>query len=55
MPTGNVELMRESWPQHLRIGTAGIKQNKETDEGDKKERVNMERSEVSTKLCIPKA
>ena len=36
MAIGNVELVHECFPEHWRMGTARMKQDKETDEGGKK-------------------
>ena len=48
MATGNVELMHEGFPKHLRMGTARMKYDVETEEEDKR-RVNMERSTADRK------
>ena len=37
MAIGNMELMRECFPKHLRIGTARTKSYKDTDEDGKRE------------------
>ena len=39
MAIGNVELMQECFPKHFRMGTAWMKEDKETE--DKKRRMNM--------------
>ena len=49
MAIGNGELMHECFPKHLRMGTARIKQDKETDEDGKKRGVRMERGKADTK------
>ena len=36
MAIGNVELVHECFPEHSRMGTASMKQDKETGEGGKK-------------------
>ena len=41
--------MHECFPKHSRMGTARMKQDKETDEDDKKRGVSMERSKAGTK------
>ena len=48
MAIGNGELMHEYFPKHLRMGTARMKYNKETDEGGKKSGVSMEKSKAGT-------
>ena len=45
---GNGELMHECFPKHLRMGTARMKLDKETDEEWKKRGVSMEWSKAST-------
>ena len=49
MTIGNWELMHECFPKHSRMGTAGMKQDKKTDEGGKKRGLNMEKSKAGTK------
>ena len=49
MAIGNGELMYECFPKHLRMRTARLKQDNETDEEGKKKGVSMERSKVGTK------
>ena len=53
MAIGNGELMHECFPKHLRMGTARMKQDKETDEGGKKRGVSMEKSKAGTKKRCP--
>ena len=48
MAIGNGELMHECFPKHLRMGTANMKYDKETDEGGKKRGVSMEKSKAGT-------
>ena len=48
MAIGNLELMHECFPKHLRMGTARMKYDRERDE-DKKRCVSMERSKAGTK------
>ena len=40
----NMDLMHECFPKHLRLGTARMKEDKQTEEEDKLERVKMETS-----------
>ena len=49
MAVANVEQTGECSPEHLNMGTARMKLDKETDEEGKKRRVNMERSTAGTK------
>ena len=49
MAIGNGELMHECFPKHLRMGTARMKQDNETDEGGKKRGVSMEKCKAGTK------
>ena len=49
MAIGNVELVHERFPKHLRMGIEEMKLGKVTDEEDKKKRVNIERSAGGTK------
>ena len=44
MAIGNVQLMHECLPKHLRMGTARMKQHIKTDEKGETRRVNMERT-----------
>ena len=37
----NVELKQECFPKHLRMGTARVKEGKETEEEGKQERVQI--------------
>ena len=53
MAIGNGELMHESFPKHLRMGTPRMIQDKETDEGGKKRGVSMEKSKAGTKKRCP--
>ena len=53
MATGNEELMQEYFHKNSRMGTARIKQDKETDKEGKGRSVSMERSEVGTKKRSP--
>ena len=41
--------MHECFPKHLRMGTARMKQDKETEEKGKKRDVNLERSKAARK------
>ena len=52
MAIGNVELKRECFLKHLHTGTARIKQDKETEEEDKKRRENMERCTAARKKIL---
>ena len=52
MVIGNGELMHECFPKHLRMGTARMKYDKETDEDGKTRGVSMERSRAGTKKRI---
>ena len=45
----NGELMHDCSPKHLRMGTARLKQDNETEEESKKMRMNVERSTADTK------
>ena len=49
MAIGNGELVQECFHKHLRMGTARMKKDKETDEGSKKRGVSMEKSKAGTK------
>ena len=42
-----------SIPKHLRMGTARLKYDKETEEESKTRRMNVERSTADTKKIIP--
>ena len=53
MAIGNGKLVQECFPKHSRIGTARIKQDKETDEESKKSVVSMERSKAARKKVRP--
>ena len=44
MAIENGELMHECFPKHLRMGTARLKQDNETEEESRKRRMNVERS-----------
>ena len=55
MDIGNGELMHECFPKHLRMGTARMKKDKETDEEGKKRGVSMEKSKAGTKKDVPTA
>ena len=46
MAVGNWELMHKCFPKHSCMGTARMKQDKETDEDGKKRGVSMERSKA---------
>ena len=48
MAIGNVELMQKCFSKHLRMGTARMKKDKETEEG-KKRGESMEKSKAGTK------
>ena len=53
MAVENAELMHEFFLKHLRMGTARMKEDKETEEG-KQKRVIMERSSYSkNELILP--
>ena len=49
MAIGNGELVYECFPKHSRMGTARMKQDKETDEEGKKRGVSMARRKAGTK------
>ena len=49
------ELMHECFPKYLRMGTARMKEDKETEEEDKQKGVAMERNKVGTNWKSPKA
>ena len=49
MATEKLELMQECFPKHLRMGTARMKEDKETKEEGKQKIVKMEKSKVVTK------
>ena len=49
MAIGNVLLMHECFPIHVPMGTARIKEIKETDEEHEQKRVDMNSSKVGTK------
>ena len=51
MARGNVELVQECLPKHLRLGTARMKEDK--GEVGKKKRVNIETSTADTKKGSP--
>ena len=53
MAIGHGELMQECFPKHSRMGTARIKQGKETDEEGKKSGVSMERRKAGTNKRNP--
>ena len=53
MAVGNGELMHECFPKHSFMGTARMKQDKETDEDGKKRGVNMEKSKAGKKKLSP--
>ena len=55
MAIGNGELLHECFPKHLRMGTARMKQDKETEEEGKKGGVSIERSKAGTKKKVPTA
>ena len=56
MAIGNGVLMQECFPKHLRMGTATIKKDKETDEHGKKRGVSVERIKAGMKEKeVPKA
>ena len=56
MAIGNGELMHECFPKHLRMGTARMKLDEETEEEGKKRGVSMERSKAGAKKKeVPKA
>ena len=48
MAIENGKLMHESFPKHLRMGTARMKEHKETEQENKQKGVKME-SKVGTK------
>ena len=48
-----MELIHESSPEHLRIGTARLKSERETEEDGKRKRAKMERSKVGAKKINP--
>ena len=50
MAVGNVELMHECFPKHLRMGIAGIKLDNDTEEGVKR-RVNKESTAGENTYC----
>ena len=52
MDIGNEKLMQECFHKHWRMGTARMKQHKETDEEGKKRGVSIERSKPGTKEKI---
>ena len=52
MAIGNVDITRECFPKHSRVGTARMKQDKETDEEGNRG-VTMERSKACTKEKSP--
>ena len=60
MARENVERMYECFPKHLRMGTARLKYEKETDEDGKKRGLSMKKSKTGTKerspdcLSVPK-
>ena len=49
MAIDNLELMRECSPEHLHMGTAKFKWDKETEEEGKQKRVKIEKNIVGTK------
>ena len=53
MAIGNGELMHECFPKHWRMGTARMKEDKETDEEDKNRGVSAERTKADTKKRSP--
>ena len=55
MAIGKGELMHVCFPKHLRMGTARMKQDKETDEGGKEKGVSMEKGTAGTKKYVPTA
>ena len=55
MALGYGELTHECFPTHSRMGTARMKQDKETDEEGKKRGVSVERSKAGTKDEVPTA
>ena len=54
MAIEKVELTHECFPKHLRMGTARMKESKETEEG-KQKRVKMERNKIGTQKEVAKA
>ena len=53
MAIENGELMNECFPKHLRMGTARLKLDNETEEENKKRRMIVEISTVDTKTRSP--
>ena len=53
MAIGNVELIHECFPKHTRMGTAIMRQDRETDEEGKKRGVIMERIKRERKKELP--
>ena len=53
MAIRNWELMHECFPKHLRMGTARMRENKETDEKGKKRAVCIERTKAGMKKKVP--
>ena len=53
MAIGHGELMHDCFPKHSCMGTARIKEDKETDEDDEKRSVSMERSKVGRNKKSP--
>ena len=55
MAIGNIEVMHECTPEHLRMGKASLKWGKETKEEGKHKRVILERSTAGKKKKVPTA
>ena len=53
MAIGNGELMHECFPKHSCMGTARMKEDKDTDEETQKRGLSMEISKVGTKERSP--
>ena len=53
MAIENGELKHECFPKHLRMGTARLKLDNETEEESKNRRMNVERSTADTKTRSP--
>ena len=53
MGIGSWELMHKCFPKHLRMGTARMKKDNETDEDTQKRGVSMEKSTAGTNKISP--
>ena len=55
MAIGKMDVMHECFPEHLRMGIARMRYDKDTEEECTKRRANMEESTAGTKNVVPTA